>query len=81
MIPLLAMVRVDRLRLWIPLFVVWLLLLPFMLLLLPLMMLACLVIQINPFRALGAFWQVLSGLRGTNIEVDDDNAAVHVRIF
>ncbi len=75
------MIRVDRLRLWIPLFVVWLLLLPFVLLLLPLMMLACLVVGINPLRALGIFWQVFTGLRGTNIEVNDNNAAVVVRIL
>jgi hypothetical protein len=81
MIPLLAIIRVDRLRLWIPLFLVWLLLLPFLVLVLPLIMLVCLLNQINPFRALGAFWRVLSALSGTNIEVNDKNAVVVVRIF
>jgi hypothetical protein len=81
MIPLVAVIRVDRLRLWIPLFLVWLLLLPFLLLLLPLAIVACLVVRINPFRALAFFWQVFAGLRGTNIEVNDGNAAVVVRIF
>jgi hypothetical protein len=81
MIPLVAVIRVDRLRLWIPLFIVWLLLLPLVLLLLPLLMLVGLAVGINPFRALAAFWHVFSGLRGTNIEVNDANAAVRVRIF
>jgi hypothetical protein len=81
MIPLFAVVRVDRLRLWVPLFVVWLLLLPFLLLLLPLMTLACLFLGINPLRACAAFWQTLSGLRGTHIEVNDGESLVLVRIF
>lgn len=81
MIPLLAVIRVDWLRLWIPLFVIWLLLLPLVLVLLPLAMLACLAIRVDPFPALGAFWQVFTGLRGTNIEVNDPNAQVRVRIL
>jgi hypothetical protein len=96
MIPLVAVIRVRararisrmlkpypavRIKLWIPLFLIWLLLLPFVLLLLPLAMLACLVVQINPFRALAVLWQALTGLRGTNIEVNDADAVVAVRIF
>jgi hypothetical protein len=81
MIPLVAVIRVHRLRLWVPLFLIWLLLLPFVLLLLPLAMLACLVVQVNPVRSLSVFWQVLAGLRGTYINVNDGNAAVAVRIY
>jgi hypothetical protein len=71
----------QRLRLWIPLFLIWLLLLPFLLLLLPLAMLALLVVRVNPFRALAALWQTLSGLTGTHIEVNAPDASVYVRIF
>ncbi|HEY6305918.1 MAG TPA: hypothetical protein VI488_05585 [Candidatus Angelobacter sp.] len=96
MIPLLAFIRVQararlsrklkplpaaNIRLWIPLFLLWLLLLPFMVVIVPLMIVVCLVVRINPFRALAFFWQVFAGLRGTNIEVNDGNAAVVVRIF
>jgi hypothetical protein len=81
MIPLVAVIRVQSLRLWIPLFLIWLLLLPFMLLLLPLVMLACLMVQLNPFRTLAVLWQILAGLRGTNIEVNDIKAAVAIRIY
>ncbi len=81
MIPLLAVIRVDWLRLWIPLFLVWLLLLPFILLLLPVAILVCLALQVNPFQALAVFWHVFTGLRGTNIEVNDPNSVVRVRIL
>ncbi len=80
MIPLFAVIRVKRFRLWVPLFIVWLLLLPFALVLLPLMILACLAIRVNPWRALGTFWQVFTGMAGANIEVNDENAAVQIRI-
>ena len=73
--------RSGRLGLWVPLFLVWLLLLPFVLVLLPLAVLALIVIRVNPFRALATFWQILSGLTGTNIEVDAPDAMVLVRIF
>jgi hypothetical protein len=69
------------LRLWIPLFLIWLLLLPLVLVLLPLAMLALLVVRINPFRAFAAFWQTLTGLTGTHIEVNGPDALVYVRIL
>jgi len=97
MIPLLAEVRVDsfkglpksnrshrsraRLRLWIPLFLVWLLLLPLVLLLLPVMAVAALALRINPWRALTAFWGLFTGITGTNVELNDNKAAVRIRIF
>jgi len=68
-------------RLWIPLFLVWLLLLPLVLVLLPVAFIALVVVRINPFRALAAGWQILTGLRGTHIEVEDGNALVLIRIF
>ncbi len=71
----------EKLRLWIPLFLVWLLLLPLVLVLLPLAMLALLVVRISPFRAFAAFWQTLSGLTGTHIEVNAPEACVYVRIL
>jgi hypothetical protein len=70
-----------RLRLWIPLFLIWLLLLPLVLVLLPLAILALLLLRLNPFRALAALWQVLTGLTGTHIEVNAPDALVYVRIF
>jgi len=74
--------RRDRIfRLWIPLFLLWLLLLPLVLVLLPLAFLALAVMRVNPFRAFLTGWQILAGLRGTHIEVQDENAFVLVHIF
>ena len=85
MIPMLVFLRIRGrnrrgLRLWIPLFVVWLLLLPFVLVLLPLAFIACLVGRVNPFRALAVGWQLLTGLRNTNIEVAQGQVLVLVHV-
>jgi hypothetical protein len=69
------------LRLWIPLFLIWLLLLPLVLVLLPLAIAALLMLRVNPFHAFAVFWQTLSGLTGTLIEVNAPDALVYVRIF
>jgi hypothetical protein len=68
-------------RLWIPLFLIWLLLLPLVLVLLPFTFLVLALMRVNPFRALHTGWQILAGLKGTNIEVQDGNAQVLIRIF
>jgi len=81
MIPLLALVsfRNERnrgFRLWIPLFLAWLLLLPVALLLLPLFFVLCAVGEVNAFQALATFWQMLTGLKGTHIEVAERRASI-----
>jgi uncharacterized membrane protein len=86
MIPLFAVIgfrtqRNHRFRLWLPLFLAWLLLLPVVLLLLPLFCIACLAGRINPLRALSTAWQILTGLKGTHVEVEDNNSFVLVRII
>ena len=85
MIPLFAVIgfrtrRNHIFRLWFPLFLAWLLLLPLVLLLLPVFLVACLVGRVNPLRALSTGWQVLTGLKGTHIEVDDSKTLILVRI-
>jgi hypothetical protein len=86
MIPCIAAVRVRTkqnraFRLWIPLALVWLLLMPVVLLLLPLVFLACLAGRVDPFRTLAVFWQILSSLNGTDVEVASDGACVSLHIF
>lgn len=86
MIPLMLMVGIRPynrrgFRLWIPLFLVWLLLLPLVLVLLPLAFLVLLLIRVNPFRAFLTGWQILAGMKGTHIEVQDGKALVLIRIF
>jgi len=82
MIPIASTVRIrnPRHQFWIPLFLVWLLLLPVALLLLPLFFVACLVIRVNPFRALSILYGILTALKGTDIAVDDGPYSVLVRI-
>jgi uncharacterized membrane protein len=86
MIPLVASVSIRNkrsrgFRLWIPLALIWLLLLPVALLLLPVVFVACWVGQIDPFQALSVLWQILSALKGSNIEFDDDHASVLIHVF
>ena len=85
MIPLLAVVRVrtersHRLRLWLPLFLIWLLLLPLVLVLMPISLVACLMIGINPFRALTVGWQFVTGLTGTHVALENGKSQVLVHI-
>jgi hypothetical protein len=82
MIPIASTVRIrnPRHQFWIPLFLVWLLLLPVALLLLPLFFVACLVIRVNPFRALSIFYGIVAALKGTDVAVDDGHYSVLVHI-
>lgn len=81
MIPMFMTVRVQWFRLWVPLVIVWVLLLPVVLVLLPVAFLVCLIVQINPLRAGKVFWQVLSGLSGTIVDVNDGEHVVAIRIY
>lgn len=84
MIPLMVTMQIGwnshRLRLWIPLFLVWLLLLPIVLVLMPFVLLAWLV-GTNAFRALAAGWQLLTGLRGTQVEFTEAAQSVALHIW
>jgi len=86
MIPLVAAVSVRNkqsrgFRLWIPLALVWLLLLPVVLVLLPVVFVACWVGGTDPFQALSAFWQILSALKGSDVEFDDARSSVMIHVF
>ena len=86
MIPFVAKIAVRThrnrgFRIWIPLALVWLLLLPVVLLLLPVFGIACLAWRVDPFHALSSFGEILSGLKGTEIEVGQGNASLSIDIF
>jgi hypothetical protein len=86
MIPFVAKIAIrthrnHSFRLWIPLALVWLLLLPLVLLLLPVFGIACLAWRVNPFHALSSFGEILSGLKGTDIEVGHGNTSLSIDIF
>ena len=85
MIPVMARLRVRspkvKFSLWLPLFLIWLLLLPIVIVLLPLVILVCLLFGNNPFRALAAGWQLLCGLRGTRVDINEPGQSVLLHIF
>ena len=69
-----------RFLLRIPILLVCVLLLPLLLLLAPLVFVACLMARRNPFRGVAALGELLSGLWGVRVTVDDPGAAVSIRI-
>ncbi len=86
MIPLVATVsfrsRRDRnCRLWIPLALVWLLLLPVVLAALPVMFVICWVAGVDPVETVAVFWQILSALKGTNMEYGAGRSSVEIHVF
>jgi hypothetical protein len=86
MIPLVATVSLRNkwcrgFRLWIPLALIWLLLLPVALLLVPVVFVACWVGRIDPFEAFSVFWQILCGLNGADIEVNQNGASFLIHVF
>lgn len=86
MIPLFLVVgfrtrRSRRFKLWLPLFLVWLLLLPLVLVLLPFAIVACLLARINPLNAIARGWQLLAGLAGVHVEIEDPTHYVMVHII
>lgn len=86
MIPMIAVIgfrtggRHDF-KLWLPVFLIWLLLLPLVLLLLPFAILALLALRMSPWRTIAAGWQLLAGLAGTHIEVQDPQHYVLIRMI
>lgn len=86
MIPVMAVLQVRRpprhnVKLWLPLFLLWLVLLPVVVLFLPLALIGLIVAGVSPFRACSAFWQILTGLRNTHIEIERGDRAFLLRII
>jgi len=86
MLPLVLRVHVTGhegrgLRLWIPLFLMWLLLIPLAVIILPVLFIVCIVVDVDPFRALAAIWRVLCGLSGANVEVEAPRASIFVQVL
>jgi hypothetical protein len=67
------------LTLWIPVFALWLLLVVVAVVLLPILVIGCLFVRVNPLRAFVVFWQIITALRGTNIEFRQDGRSIRVR--
>ncbi|MDT5027598.1 MAG: hypothetical protein QOE61_4024 [Micromonosporaceae bacterium] len=72
--------RRRRVRLWIPLLPVFLVLSPLLALVLVVFVVACLVVRIDPVRALHTGWRLLCSLSGTRIEIEQGRTAVLVNV-
>ncbi len=82
---MLAIIRVRHdgrkpLSLWIPLILIWILLLPLAPVLLLAALFICAVKQIDPVRAMGAFFGFICALTGTHIDIEDGHSQVKVVI-
>ena len=68
---------------WIPLplFLIWLILLPALIIVVPAIFIVSLIVRIDPFRALSTSWQILAGLRGLRVQVEEKDAAVLINLI
>ena len=73
--------RWRKLRLWVPLFLLWIPVLLISPLLLLLLLAACVVFQINAWRAIGVFWAIVCSLPGTQVRVCAEGKRIKVRIL
>lgn len=86
MIPAFAVVEVESAyfrvpRLWLPVFLLWLPVVLVSPLLLLVLLGVCVAGRISFWRAVGALWWVLCGLRGTHVHVSTQGKRVLVRIL
>jgi hypothetical protein len=85
MMPQLVTVRVRRparrpIRLWIPLLPIVLVFSPLLVLSILVGVVACVMYRINPVRALGGMWRLLSALSGVQLDIEQARTAVLVTI-
>ena len=81
-----AVLRVERpqrrsVRLWLPLFFVWLLALPVAIVVLPLAALVLIAYGRNPLRLFAAWWNVLSAVSGSHIEMQRRQKHVYLHVY
>ncbi|HWA04139.1 MAG TPA: hypothetical protein VG819_11510 [Rhizomicrobium sp.] len=86
MIPMLAVLRIERaghprVRLWLPLFVLWLLALPVLLVTLPVVALILAAGRENPLPLFAAYWDLLSAVAGSHVEMRGRRGIVHVHVY
>ncbi len=83
MIPIRSMLCIGSdkgFKIYIPLFLVWLLLVAAGLLLLPIFLVASLIVRVNPLRAFRVVWQIITALKGTNVEIHQAGRSIAVRL-
>lgn len=86
MIPLFVVVQFSDIpglphgRIWIPIFLLWLILLPFAILFFPLFLVVCLLTGVNPIHGTAACFEILSALRGLEVEVQNPGHQIFISI-
>jgi hypothetical protein len=86
MTPNIALVQIESpywrgFRLWLPLFLLWIplvLLSPFILLV---VLAVCVLLRINPWRAISAFWAIFCNLPGSDVHVRTEGNTIRVKII
>lgn len=73
--------RVHGFRLSIPFLLLWALLVPLLILIVPLLFISALLARVNPFTAVATLLRMLAALKGTHVEVENDDVSVLVNIF
>jgi hypothetical protein len=73
--------RVHGFRLPIPFLLLWIVLLPFLALAAPILFIAALCVRVNPLQAVAAPFRILAALKGTHVEVVNDQFSMLVNIF
>ncbi len=85
MIPCLAMVRVGQqhraVKLWLPLFLLWPLLLPVVVVFAVAGAIVARAYGVGALGVLRTAWQLVSGWRGTHIEIDSPEMTLQVRFI
>jgi hypothetical protein len=85
MIPVAGAVRIGEtgvhgFRLSIPFLVLWILLVPLLVLIVPVVFVAAGCMLVNPFKAVGAVVGILAALKGTHVEVANDDFSMLLNI-
>jgi hypothetical protein len=73
--------RVQGFRVPVPFPLLWAVLFPLLLVVTPIVFVACLLVRVNPFRMIGALFQIVAALQGTHVEVTNDRFSVLLNIF
>jgi len=86
MIPMVAVLRVERplrrrVRLWLPLFLLWLLALPVLIIALPVVAMILIAWRRNPLRLFAAYWNVLSAVPGSHVEMTRRGRHVCLHVY
>ncbi len=70
----------SRRRIWFPIFLIWLILLPIAILLFPIFLIGCVFTRVNLIRGTAACLEVLSALRGLEVEVQKSDQQIFISI-